>query len=106
MKELRAAPTLKRVVGQLAFSPDGKTLIIRRDEHHVRLWDVATWTERIPADGPSQAIACLAYSPNAKLVAAGSTGNTPALTTTRKNAGIGRTLNRKRHRNPNTSFMV
>jgi RNA polymerase sigma factor (sigma-70 family) len=75
MKEIRATSPLSgpyNSVSQLAFSPDGKTLISRSSENHVRLWDVASGNERIFAQGPSQLIRCLAFSPNAKLVASAS----------------------------------
>ncbi len=75
MKELRATPPLSgpyNSVSQLAFSPDGKTLISRSHENHVRLWDVASGKERTFAGGPSQGIHCLAFSPNAKLAASAS----------------------------------
>ncbi|MGH7222514.1 MAG: WD40 repeat domain-containing protein, partial [Gemmataceae bacterium] len=74
MKELRATPLLPplHTVHQLAFSTDGKMLFSRGGENQVRLWDVASGKERIPAAGPSESIHGLAYSPNAKLVAAAS----------------------------------
>jgi RNA polymerase sigma factor (sigma-70 family) len=76
MKELRAISLSEKdgyySVTQLAFSPDGETLISRGHENHIRLWDVASGKERKPAEGPSYAIHDLAYSPNAKLVAAAS----------------------------------
>jgi WD40 repeat protein len=78
MKELRAISLFFEgsdsyyAVTQLAFSPDGKMLISRGHENHIRLWDVASGKERIPAEGPSYSIYDLAYSPNAKLVAAAS----------------------------------
>ncbi len=72
MKELRATPPIVgpfSTVTQLAVTPDGKTLISRCGENHVRLWDVATGKERNLAEGPSQAIHCLAYSPDGKFLA-------------------------------------
>lgn len=72
MKKIRTTPPASdsfNSISQLAFSPDGKTLISRNPENHVRLWDVASGKERITAEGPSQAIHCLAYSPNTKLLA-------------------------------------
>ncbi len=75
MKELRTTapnPGPFNFVGQLEFSPDGKTLLSRMGENHVRLWDVASAKERIFAQGPSLEVDRIAWSPHAKLVASAS----------------------------------
>lgn len=77
MKELRTTPFLRSpsvsaAVEQMAFSPDGKTLVSRGEENHIRLWDTVSGKERIMGEGPSESILSLAYSPNAKLVASAS----------------------------------
>jgi RNA polymerase sigma factor (sigma-70 family) len=71
MKELRVTPTLPSPFSssfQLAFSPDGRTLVSRGHEAHVRLFDVASGQERTLPEGPPRAIHSLAWSPDAKLV--------------------------------------
>jgi len=56
----------------LAFNGDGKTLLCSGFDNHVHLWDVATGRERFPVNGPSGAIAAIAYSPDGKRMATAS----------------------------------
>ncbi len=77
MKKIRTippAPDSFSSIIQLAFSPDGKTIISRHEENHVRLWDVASAKERNLGQGPSQGVYRLAWSPNGKLVASAARG--------------------------------
>ena len=60
----------------VAFSPDGKTLASGSSHMTVRLWDVATGKgiatfahDTDDGDLASDLIACLAYSPDGKMVA-------------------------------------
>jgi len=55
-------------VNHLAFSRDGKTLVVAT-ENRVRLWDVAAWQERRLADGPAFAATSLGWSPSGKVLA-------------------------------------
>jgi WD40 repeat protein len=52
------------------FSPDGKTLITRRQNGMVRLWDLSTGRLRAHWQGDRQA-RCLAISPDGKTLAFG-----------------------------------
>jgi RNA polymerase sigma factor (sigma-70 family) len=77
-------------VGSVAFSPDGKTIAAGIGDRTVRLYDLATGTERMPRPGREGAVplpdhgegavrgagkacapACLAFSPDGSLLASG-----------------------------------
>jgi len=66
------------VVFSLAFSPDGKTLASRSDDHPVKLWSiaigklVAEFTER-------QEVRCVAFSPDGTLLASADDAGTVRL---------------------------
>ena len=55
----------------MAFSPDGKTLASGGGELNIKLWDVATGTEKAAYTGLNAKIWSLAFSPNGKVLAAG-----------------------------------
>lgn len=55
-----------------AFSPDGKTLATGGADWKLRLWDMATKTERLVLSGHRGAIYGVAFSPDGTLLATGS----------------------------------
>ncbi|MDP1822477.1 MAG: serine/threonine-protein kinase [Archangium sp.] len=62
------------LVRSLAFSNDGKTLAVGRDDKHVSLFDAATGKEKQRALDPIDgAVTALAFSPDDAFLAAGST---------------------------------
>ncbi len=63
----------------VALSPDGKALAAVDDDHHLRLWDVATGTLRHVAKGHDAYGASVAFSPDGKFVATGSHDRTVRL---------------------------
>jgi len=68
--ELPALKGFKNAVNAMAFSPDGKSLVTTDFDHHVRLWDVATRSERAElAQGESYVSA--AYSPDGRWIVVG-----------------------------------
>jgi WD domain, G-beta repeat len=56
-------------VRYLAITPDGKTLVSGADDLTVRVWDVATGTERVTLRGHDRGIAFVAVTPDGKTVA-------------------------------------
>jgi WD40 repeat protein len=56
--------------GQLAFSPDGRTLAFGHNRT-VRLWDVRTGKALRPLEGHNQPVGPLAFSPDGRLLATG-----------------------------------
>lgn len=55
----------------LAFAPDSKTLATGHYEGNVRLWDIATATERKGFVGDNEEVTSVAFAPKAPIVAAG-----------------------------------
>jgi RNA polymerase sigma factor (sigma-70 family) len=87
-KKRRTVPTPGENVHSLVFSPDGRTLISGGGNSVIRLWDIATGQERVPANslgtsgtdakgdaswvrGLPAPIACLGQSPDGRTVAFG-----------------------------------
>jgi WD40 repeat protein len=57
------------LVASVAFSPDGRTLASGSFDHTVRLWDVATASERTVLRQHTQDIRVVAFSPDGRLLA-------------------------------------
>jgi WD40 repeat protein len=55
-------------IGELAFAPDSRSVLIRDSESRARLWDVSTGKQIGPAPG-HKGIAHLAFSPNGRCLA-------------------------------------
>src|SRR5262249_60647748 len=71
--QLRA--TLKGPIGpviSLAFSPDGKTLVLGNSGGTIRLWDLQTGKVRATLTGHTSPVWSVAYSPDGKSLASGS----------------------------------
>src|SRR5439155_177376 len=60
----------------LAFSPDGKALIVRGADRTVRIWDVAAAKEIGQLRGHSGRIETVAFAANGKTIASGATDTT------------------------------
>jgi WD40 repeat protein len=58
-----------------AFSPDGRLLALTGADNVVRLFDTATGKEALPREGHSGPVVSLAFSPDAKTLASGGTGD-------------------------------
>jgi WD40 repeat protein len=67
-------------VHALAFSPDDRTLATGSRDYTIKLWDLATGTERRRLTGHTLAVKALAFSPDGRTLASAG-GNTFALTT-------------------------
>ena len=58
-------------VGDIAFSPDGRTLASAGYDSIVRLWDAATGKQKATFTGHEQNVVQIAFSPDGKLIASG-----------------------------------
>lgn len=74
-KELQSFTGNVRIVTEIAFSPDGKTLVVAGGERlkpgTVKLWDVATGKESLALAGHTGQVTAVAFSPDGKMLATG-----------------------------------
>ncbi len=56
----------------LAFSPDGQVLATASDDHTIKLWSVADWSEQATLIGHERAVTDLAFSPDGRELYSGS----------------------------------
>ena len=56
----------------MAFTPDGKHLLAGTELGLLRLWDVATWSQRSTIEAHAGNIRAIAFSPDGKLMATAS----------------------------------
>ena len=62
------------IVHDLAFSPDGRTLVSASDDKTIRLWNVATGQELMTLEGHSDKASVLQFSPDGRALASYSNG--------------------------------
>ena len=68
-----------RQVGNIAFSPDGKTIVMANDDPEVRLWDTGTGALLGSLTGHRSGISCAAFLPDGKTLISGSLDGTMLL---------------------------
>src|SRR5262249_52825194 len=56
----------------VAFSPDGKSLAAGNSDGTIRIWNVDDWTLQAPLKGITDGIRAVAFSPDGRILAAGS----------------------------------
>jgi WD40 repeat protein len=57
-------------ITNVAFSPDGRSLLTSSWDHKVRVWDVANWKERLVLDDNAGAITVATFSPDGRFILA------------------------------------
>ena len=62
----------RRMIGRLAFSPDGTLLATRRSDYAIGLWDTLTWRTRVILQGHSRPVTSVRFSPDCRIVASSS----------------------------------
>ena len=65
-----------KIINSIAFSPNGKHLIISSHDSRIIIWDVATGKEIRTLQEHGKIAFSLAYSPNGKIIVSGSYGGT------------------------------
>ncbi|MBV8837085.1 MAG: hypothetical protein JO000_11135, partial [Alphaproteobacteria bacterium] len=71
LQDLHEVATLRGhtwTVNDVAFSPDGRTLLTSSWDHHVKLWDTGTWKERLDLYDNAGAISTARFSPDSRSV--------------------------------------
>ena len=58
-------------VRDIAFSPDGKTIVVGKDDPTVELWDVKTQAKLKTLTGHTERVTTVAFSPDGQIVAGG-----------------------------------
>ena len=57
------------------FSPSGRWLATRDSEQTVRVWDVASWSERFALNGHADRVTSITFSPDEKFIVTASSGD-------------------------------
>jgi WD40 repeat protein len=79
--ERTTLPAQEAAAGALAFSPDGRTLVIGyggralADEAYLSLWNTASWEELFRLPAGVAGVRAVAFSPNGKVLAAAGGNN-------------------------------
>lgn len=69
--ELRRCTGHTARVSNLAFAPDGKTVVSAGYDHTIRIWEVASGRELRKLTGPSAHVQTIAFSPDGHTIASG-----------------------------------
>jgi DNA-binding transcriptional regulator YbjK len=63
----------------VAFAPDGRTLVLRRRQKTIPVWETATGRQRLVLEGHGESMACFAYAPDGRTLASSGWDNTTRL---------------------------